>query len=316
VEQGHTGANILTAGLYGTGKEYYEIARDYNAGKLTNQDVEDRLIHAAGGAVLNAAMTAATSKAVGEGFRGKGTVVEHFTQMPKQAMGLARSAGKAVVAAGERIAVAVGRAAEGVGQLGGAAQRTAGRFMGLAERGFERLHDAYVKSDLTTLGKFEPELTRPRPSTPRETVPPKGAGEAVQLEAARTVMGDAPRGKTVAGQGGGNRALSGWTDAPGFNIQATDDVMRTSERIGHRLQRAGAFDRGEPGRYFASHAEKQLAVSSPEPIAVSSPMCHNCYDFMRKLAIDEGRVIPVEDPVFTRWFYPSGKVRTVYRPRR
>jgi len=83
------GANAITVGTYGTLKQQFETAADYLSGNATIDQVEDRLINAAGGAVLNAALGSAGSKVAGQGWMGKplsaptpASVVESVTQIP------------------------------------------------------------------------------------------------------------------------------------------------------------------------------------------------------------------------------------------
>lgn len=121
---GNATATALSAGLWGTGKEYYETYRDYQSGKIDNAGVEQRLIDAAGGAVTNAVLASASARALEGRWTGGQTVVEHFTQMPSQARGLAEAAGD--------------------------------RLGNLAERGFENLHDVLGRNDFTSLGRIEP----------------------------------------------------------------------------------------------------------------------------------------------------------------
>jgi hypothetical protein len=121
---GNAAANAASAGLWGTGKEYYETYRDYQSGKIDNAGVEQRLIDAAGGAVTNAALASVAAKTLEGKWTGSQTVVEHFTQMPSQARGLAEATGQ---------------------KLGN-----------LAERGFEKLHDTLGRNDFTSLGRIEP----------------------------------------------------------------------------------------------------------------------------------------------------------------
>jgi hypothetical protein len=86
------GANALTVGTYGTFKEQFSTAADYLSGNASIEQVESRLIGAAGGAVLNAALGSAGAKVAGEGWLGKpvpvpsaATVVESVTQLPGRA---------------------------------------------------------------------------------------------------------------------------------------------------------------------------------------------------------------------------------------
>jgi RHS repeat-associated protein len=93
------GANALTVGTYGTFKEQFSTAAEYLSGNATIEQVESRLINAAGGAVLNAGLGAVGAKVAGEGWMGKpvsvpspATVVESFSQLPGRARATAQSA--------------------------------------------------------------------------------------------------------------------------------------------------------------------------------------------------------------------------------
>jgi hypothetical protein len=84
--------------------------------------------------------------------------------------------------------------------------------------------------------------------------------------------------KAVAADG--EPTLSGWKQPrpDGFTHATPEAVRDYAQRIGHDLARNRAFDQsrrlgsdGWPGRYQASHAEKQQALTAPDhPIAVSN----------------------------------------------
>ena len=93
----------------------------------------------------------------------------------------------------------------------------------------------------------------------------------------------------------------------------TDDVINKSNEIGHKLRNAGANDQGVPGRYNASHAEKQLSIISDNPIGISQPMCTDCQGYFKNLAIGEGREYVTADPNFIRIFSPDGVVTEIKR---
>jgi RHS repeat-associated protein len=89
------GANALTVGTYGTLKEQFSAAADFMSGNMGGngsiERLEDRLINAAGGAVLNAGLGAVGAKVAGEGWMGKplsaptpASVVESITQVPSR----------------------------------------------------------------------------------------------------------------------------------------------------------------------------------------------------------------------------------------
>jgi RHS repeat-associated protein len=91
-----TALNMGTFGVYGTAKEQYSALRDYSQGKASIEDVENRLADAAGGAVVNAGLSAAffkgtTGKAWGpdipglKNVPGPKVVVEGITQLPGKA---------------------------------------------------------------------------------------------------------------------------------------------------------------------------------------------------------------------------------------
>jgi RHS repeat-associated protein len=93
------GANALTVGTYGTFKEQFSTAADYMSGNASIEQVESRLINAAGGAILNAGLGAAGAKVAGEGWMGKpvsvpspATVVESVSQLSGRARAAAQSA--------------------------------------------------------------------------------------------------------------------------------------------------------------------------------------------------------------------------------
>jgi len=87
------GANVVTVGTYGTFKQQFSLAADYLSGNVSSiEEVESRLIHAAGGAVLNAGLGAVGAKVAGEGWLGKpvsvpkpSVVLEGVSQLPGRA---------------------------------------------------------------------------------------------------------------------------------------------------------------------------------------------------------------------------------------
>jgi hypothetical protein len=131
--------------------------------------------------------------------------------------------------------------------------------------------------------------------------------------------------KTVASDG--YTTLSGWdgktTKAPsGFNRVTPDDVRVHSEKIGHELKQNIGNDynihtkEGWPGKFNASHAEKQMTILSPsKPIGVSKPMCDDCQAFFSKQAQYTGKPQIVTDPEVTRIFMPDGNIENVPLPK-
>ncbi|MBU7005762.1 hypothetical protein [Phosphitispora fastidiosa] len=128
--------------------------------------------------------------------------------------------------------------------------------------------------------------------------------------AERGKMTPAPKGKTSASVEG-NSTESGWTTGPRA-AENTEAVMELSKKMGHDLQPNKLLDQGKPGRYHASHAEKQAAVAAPnKPIAVSAPMCDNCRRFFRALARYTGKPQTVAEPRAVWVFRPDGSVLVV-----
>ena len=104
--------------------------------------------------------------------------------------------------------------------------------------------------------------------------------------------------------------MSGWKlPRPDGFTHATPEAIRDhARRIGHDLTPNRARDQssrldGWPGKYQASHAEKQQALTAPDhPIAVTKPMCPDCREFFRRHAIDSGHPQVVTDPDGRRLF--------------
>lgn len=123
------------------------------------------------------------------------------------------------------------------------------------------------------------------------------------------------KGKAVATDGG--KYVSGWKDAPeGFSKVSPNDVATHAKEIGHDLQAAGGADQvnggGFPGKYHASHAEKQHSVARPnEPVAVNIKQCPDCQKYFSKEAIFRGQDQIVTDPEMTRIFHPDGSVTRI-----
>jgi hypothetical protein len=118
-------------------------------------------------------------------------------------------------------------------------------------------------------------------------------------------------------------AMSGWnhdeTDVTVSGKQWTDEVMRIALIVGHELPREGLRDQGRTGKYYATHAEKQLvayfidkhilmeeddsALREVEPpvemkravVLVSRPPCGDCICFIRTVNRALGLNIEVLD---------------------
>ena len=145
------------------------------------------------------------------------------------------------------------------------------------------------------------------------------ADSRAALTRAEQAKAGLPRTKAFADKAAaadGEPTLSGWKlPRPGGFTHATPEAVRDhAQRIGHDLTPNRARDQssrpdGWPGRYQASHAEKQQALTAPDhPIAVSKPMCPDCQEFFRRQAIHTGRPQIVTDPDGTRLFHPDGRI--------
>lgn len=121
--------------------------------------------------------------------------------------------------------------------------------------------------------------------------------------------------RTVASDG--IKTVSGWTKKGSFNAAKPEDVAKHSEKIGHKLSENSLLDQtkkgGFPGKYNASHAEKQLIVKKPnEPIGVAPrKMCNDCQEFFKKEAAYRGEPQVVTDCEVTRIFYPDGTFQKI-----
>lgn len=104
------------------------------------------------------------------------------------------------------------------------------------------------------------------------------------------------------------KTLSGWGKRRPNHFQKPNirEVFEMQKKIGH--PRLPHFrDNGVKGRYLASHAERQEAVTAVEPaIGVSKRLCEDCHDFFIRLAQHEGREWYVTDPGGTSVFRPDG----------
>jgi hypothetical protein len=138
---------------------------------------------------------------------------------------------------------------------------------------------------------------------------------------AKRIYDDQVKGKLQADKkavaSDGIKTLSGWGDTvfrdnQGFTTKYPDEVLAYSaDRLQYQIAKH-EFDQGKDGSYYASHAEKQLAVSSPnEPIGVIWGMCEDCQKFFRMQAIATGQPQAVTDPYLTRIFHPNGRVEEI-----
>ncbi|MGB0384248.1 MAG: hypothetical protein ACPGWR_05420 [Ardenticatenaceae bacterium] len=118
-------------------------------------------------------------------------------------------------------------------------------------------------------------------------------------------------GKKTVAQVAQQYTISGWASRRGY-VQKTNEVMQRTREMGYQLQ-INLFDRGVPGRYDASHAEKQAYEVAPnQPIGVSKVMCPNCRSYFRYLAQYVQKAQVVTDPDVTRVFFSDGAVGVVY----
>lgn len=107
------------------------------------------------------------------------------------------------------------------------------------------------------------------------------------------------------------KALSGWgaDRPPGFQEPNVEDVLAKQKKIGHDVKKSGANDHGVDGRYYASHAERQLSLTAKEPqIGVPKAMCPDRQGYFAKLAQHEGRDWRLTDPDGTWIFRADGTV--------
>jgi hypothetical protein len=141
----------------------------------------------------------------------------------------------------------------------------------------------------------------------------QGSGSQLLRMGARRAeanIGTVPGTKTVAATGSGVRALSGWKPRDGFvdSRRATDEVMKVSKEMSYPLT-PHFRDQGVSGQFYASHAEKQLAVTRPsELIAVSRDQCSDCIPWFRRFAQFRQQTQVVVDPNKIRVFWPNGTV--------
>ncbi len=120
--------------------------------------------------------------------------------------------------------------------------------------------------------------------------------------------------KTIAVAISGLPSMSGWThwavedeeagllefeNSAVANESVLDYMYGLADRHGYAIKEHKLFDHGVPGRYYASHAEKQLSVVYPdEPIGVSKRMCGNCLGYFQAVANDRDEqqvVVDVRD---------------------
>ena len=108
------------------------------------------------------------------------------------------------------------------------------------------------------------------------------------------------------------QSLSGWgldRRPGGFQDPNVDEVLRVTDDMGYPRTVKDDWDHGEPGRYYASHAERQEALTAERPaIGVSKKLCEDCPGWFRHFAQYRGRTWYVTDPDGTWAFYTDGSV--------
>jgi hypothetical protein len=140
---------------------------------------------------------------------------------------------------------------------------------------------------------------------------PEHQAAAESANAARDSL-PAPRGnKTTARVEGGRVYESGWADTPGYEgkLDLRERVQIEGTEAGHDTTATAIDERGTPGSYESSHAERQAAIDNPDrPIGVSRDMCPACQEWFSKLAQSRGVPQFVSDPSGGRMFMPDGTV--------
>jgi large repetitive protein len=116
-------------------------------------------------------------------------------------------------------------------------------------------------------------------------------------------------GRKTMGIAADTRTLSGWVPAEmeGFSRVSPEEMLAFQELIGHPTVMSGAADRGLPGAYLATHAERQAAVLKPNtPIeVVGNNICPDCHVFFQNVANYRGVAQQVTDASGTYNFYPG-----------
>ncbi len=133
------------------------------------------------------------------------------------------------------------------------------------------------------------------------------------VRSSRAVFAELPGergGKTVALAEGGEPTESGRVDTPGYagKAETVGQARAESLEAGHTGAQHFFDERGLPGSYGDTHAERQAAQRYPNrPIGVSKPMCADCVRDFTRLA--QSRQVPqvVTDPLGTHLFMPDGR---------
>lgn len=134
--------------------------------------------------------------------------------------------------------------------------------------------------------------------------------------AAQRMVGDTGRGqKTYAAtSSNATRTSSGWGSKPSGVTNGIAAVDELANNMNYTFPSYRFDPPGQPGRYYSSHAEVQMAALHPnEPIGVSNVMCASCRDFFSALAQYRNDVQIVADPRHVHIFYPDGTIQHVRR---
>ena len=127
-----------------------------------------------------------------------------------------------------------------------------------------------------------------------------------------TTISRVKRDRQRAVSSDGVHTLSGWgldRRPGGFQDPNVDEVLRVTDDMDYPRTVKDDWDHGEPGRYYASHAERQEALTAERPaIGVSKKLCEDCPGWFRHFAQYRGRTWYVTDPDGTWAFYTDGSV--------
>lgn len=135
----------------------------------------------------------------------------------------------------------------------------------------------------------------------------EGSGQLSLFDEQQFRVSNRGSGGKAFASANGTQTMSGWADPvpEGISRVSPNDVLELQQQMGFPARQAGALDNGNPGAYFASHAERQMALLEPNaPIDVSSGMCSDCQSFFQALATYRGVSQQVTDPDGTRIFNP------------
>ena len=95
----------------------------------------------------------------------------------------------------------------------------------------------------------------------------------------------------------------------GFKRTPLGDVRARAEDIGYDFPESKALDNGDPGSYYASHAEVQASIDAlGAPTGVSENMCGSCQEFYRQDAVASETPRYNTDPTGTWEFRPDGSI--------